>query len=55
MACEELMMTSWFPSITPAKMTLIPENTFLSRSLKIHGNQTEQFHYHYVVRGKVGL
>lgn len=45
-------MTSQFPSITHAKMTLISENTFLSYSPKIYGNQAEQFHYHYVAERK---
>lgn len=40
-------VTSWFPSITHAKMTFISENTFLSLSLN-HRNQAEQCHYHYV-------
>lgn len=38
MACEKLIMTSQFPSITHVKMTLISESTFLSHSPQIYGN-----------------
>ena len=52
MAYGKFIMTSWFPSITHAKMTLISETIFLSHSPKIRGNQAEQFHYHYVAERK---
>lgn len=52
MACVKLIMTSLFPSITQAKMTLISENTFLRHSPKIRRNQAEQFHYHYMAERK---
>lgn len=45
MACGKLKRTSWLSPITDAKRTLIPENTCLSHSPKIHGNQAEQFYY----------
>lgn len=38
MACKKLIMTSQFPSITPVKMTLISESTFLSHAPQIYGN-----------------
>lgn len=41
-----------FLSIIHVKMTLISGNIFLSHSPKIHGNQPEQFHYHYVAERK---
>lgn len=52
MACGKLIMASSFLSITPAKITLISENTILSHSPPAHGNQAEQFHYHYVAERK---
>lgn len=50
MACGKLKRTSWFPPITHAKRTRISENTCLSHSPKIHGNQAAQFYYHVAER-----